>query len=378
MSWSSLRTVASVVSRSGCLARSSSSSCLRRRASSALLTTLMGSVAFHANPRMLDTWALTSSTAFCWSGDRSAPPGGGACPAATAGVVVVVVTSAVAWRSVFWASRTRLIPRPATTRTMAMATRMPIVVFVDGDDDHDDLPGVRGGRSSPSMGANGNAGPRLARARREGEDAQRTHDHQGDGQPVDHGLDRLARTGVADVVVHDPAQPVGPVAEGQDQQQPVEHPPRRVVPALGDEVVVGRGHVVHDVGDGEVDEGEEDERQPRQPHEGPRPRLRAAPAGDLTRRGLERAHRKWPEMKGQRMTTPPGTPASRVTATTACSSRCWLRTASGKMSTATMRRPFRLWNTRANSRPTSNSRSTTLQYSWWTWLYVAGQCSRDP
>ena len=53
------------------------------------------------------------------------------------------------------------------------------------------------------------------------------------------------------VVVDDDAQPVGPVQQGEDQQQPIERLPPHVVPALGHECEVdplyAASHQVHDV-----------------------------------------------------------------------------------------------------------------------------------
>src|SRR5581483_11861353 len=101
----------------------------------------------------------------------------------------------------------------------------------------------------------------LASAKRldagEGEDDHGPVGEEDSGQRVERGLGGGPPAGAADVVVDDQAQAVDPVGEGQSEQRPVEDAPAQVVPSMGDERVVRVHHVVEDVSDGEVDEGQE-------------------------------------------------------------------------------------------------------------------------
>src|SRR4029450_2875107 len=130
---------------------------------------------------------------------------------------------------------------------------------------------------------------------------------------------------------------------------------------------IGVDDVVEDVGQREVDEGQEQQHQARDAHEVPGPGLEVglglALQGPPDRRpgpSLDLGHRIFPSMKGQRITRQPGTPASTVRATTPAVRAFSLATARGKKSTITMRRPLSEWNSRASSRPHSKTRGGML------------------
>ena len=99
------------------------------------------------------------------------------------------------------------------------------------------------------------------------------------------------------------------LAIAQRVARETESPPPEVVPPAGDEAVVGGRHVVDDVGQREVDQGQEQQQQARDPHEEPRPRLEVQlrSLGPKGRRrcgvllGCPDRHQKWPSMKGRRM-----------------------------------------------------------------------------
>src|SRR6185436_16866899 len=113
------------------------------------------------------------------------------------------------------------------------------------------------------------------------------------------------------------------------EECPVEDLPQRVRPPLPDEVDVGVGHVVGDVGDGEVRQREEDEHEPADAHEEPRPGLEVL-AGAAVATGTGASDAVWCagrhqlRKNGLTMIHAPGIPAARVRNTTPESSSRWL------------------------------------------------------
>src|SRR5262249_32038785 len=169
---------------------------------------------------------------------------------------------------------------------------------------------------------------------------------------------REPRAGALHVVEHDDPQSVDAVEQRERQQQPVPRAPERALPAELDELEVDPLHpAAEHVHDEHVPDGEEQQDDPADPHEQPRPELVAArwplaagdgalhgaalEAGALARLGLDHHHRS-PRMAFP-MTYVTGTMAPITITRVAYHSRAWYSDAFGQKSRSMIRTPLTAW-----------------------------------
>jgi len=107
-----------------------------------------------------------------------------------------------------------------------------------------------------------------------GEDGDGPEQEESATNDVEQRLGHTALERLLDVVVDDGAQTVTTVEKPQHQEPPVKELPPRIFPSLGDKTHRGVGDVVLDVHDVHVDQRQEEEDDPGDPHEEPCPCLK--------------------------------------------------------------------------------------------------------
>src|ERR671919_720801 len=148
---------------------------------------------------------------------------------------------------------------------------------------------------------------------------------------------------------HDHRGAVDAMEQRQGQEHPVPGAPERARPAVDHEVEVHPGNPgVEHVHDEDVADRQEQQQDPRQPHEEPRPQLEPDPAGGLRLGGARRLgdHRHQPNsssMIRDPMIQVMGTIEATKTSIVPQNSRAWWSAVLGQKSMTMMRRPFSAW-----------------------------------